>query len=434
MSNPSPLCEIKVGAAAYVTAVGGVDMALSTTIIIKLSSQTDVDTWLVECVTTDDTSDAATVTASLTIDAVARTATFTAPGDTGKAYRFRSRVNGGINRNNVVDTALETTFCLYTQVNGRRVVATDETTEGDATFGWIVWLNDIIRTNAGLVGGQGGAGGSTNQVQYNAGGSFLGATGLNYNPTTMRVDARINTASIVSAAIGQATITSANLVSAVIPTASMTVANIGQATIVNENILSARIATAVFSGLSSRVATFSNAMLGGIVPSGFGCTGATGVHLVTPVLYGAILAATTVYTGLDMVADGLVDHKPFSLVRTTTTTDATVKNLFAWKVLDEAVSSVVVEANVVPSGAAAGGSYARRVMIRSKGGVATCGTLEYSWADEHTASGIGFTGLAIGTGINIGASGATGFVNLKGGATAILKWGVTVTVQPTRFA
>lgn len=151
MSNPSPICEIKNGSAAYAASAGGVNMTTSATIIIRLASQADVDSWLIECATTDDTSVAATVTASLTIDSLNKTATFTAPSDAGKAYRFRSRVNGGIDRNGVAQSSYETTFCLYTLAGDRRVMAADETTEGDATFGWIKWHNDIVRDfSAGL--------------------------------------------------------------------------------------------------------------------------------------------------------------------------------------------------------------------------------------------------------------------------------------------
>ena len=86
MPNPSPSCEIKNGAAAYVTAVGGVDITPSSTIIVRLTSQTDVDAWLIEVATTDDSSVASTATAALTIDAIAKTATFTAPA-AGKAQK-----------------------------------------------------------------------------------------------------------------------------------------------------------------------------------------------------------------------------------------------------------------------------------------------------------------------------------------------------------
>lgn len=146
MSNPSPITEIKVGAAAYVTAVGGVTMTSGSTIIIRLADQTGVNTWTIECLTTDDTSVAATVTASLTIDHTNKTATFTAPTTAGKTYRFRSVVNGGVDVNGVVQDSYTFTFCLYRlSATSKRVLAADETFEGDATFGWIKIVNAGLR-------------------------------------------------------------------------------------------------------------------------------------------------------------------------------------------------------------------------------------------------------------------------------------------------
>lgn len=145
MSEPSPLCEVKVGAAAYVATAGGVQLTVAATIIIRLASQIDVDSWLIECASTDETSDAATVSASLSIDSVNKTATFTAPA-AGKTYRFRSKINGGIDRNGVARSTYETTFVCYTLAsNGMRVLAVDETFEGNATFGWVAALNAAIR-------------------------------------------------------------------------------------------------------------------------------------------------------------------------------------------------------------------------------------------------------------------------------------------------
>jgi hypothetical protein len=152
MVNPSPACEVKVGSADYVPAVGGVNITPSQTIVIRLASQVDVDSWLIQCITTDETSDADTVSALLGIDTTNKTATFTAPAGTGKAYRFLSRVNGGVDRNGVVRSTYETTFGLYTLTSGRRVIAADETVEGNSTFGWIAAINPAIRSSGSSSG------------------------------------------------------------------------------------------------------------------------------------------------------------------------------------------------------------------------------------------------------------------------------------------
>lgn len=193
MANPSPICEVQDGSGDWQSTVDGVDVTPANTVTIRLASQAGVDSWLIQCITTDDTSDAGTVTGSLTIDSQNKTATFTAPA-AGKAYRFRSRINGGVDRNGVRRSDYETTFCIYTLTSGsRRVLAADETTEGDSTFGWIVWINDMIR-NFGSGGGGGGDPdgvglpiGVNHQFLYYNGGSAVGATGLRYNPTTMAV-------------------------------------------------------------------------------------------------------------------------------------------------------------------------------------------------------------------------------------------------------
>lgn len=377
MATPSPSCEIKNGSAAYVTAVGGVDVDPGNTVIIKLSSQADVDSWLIECATTDDSSDAATVTASLVIDSTLKTATFTAPS-AGKAYRFRSKVNGGIDRNGIAKTSYATTFCVYTRKNGRRVIATDETTETDSTFGWTKWQNDLIRstpTGAGPWAAAASPGGAAGQVQWNeAGTAISGGTGIVY-----------------------------------VPTAGVAEFNRGLRVI------------------GTAVATLANAMLGA-------GTAATGFHLVQPVMHAPIIGGTAVFTGTDMKAMGLADHQPVSVIRKVLTTDATVTPVFAFKPTDEAITSVVAEVNAVPSGGGAGGSYVRRVSIMMDGGVGTCGALESSWSDEFRSSALGFTGIAVGSGIWIGMSGATGFVNVKGSPTGQFKWGVTVTLQTTSWS
>lgn len=159
---PSPLVEVKDGAGAYASAVGGVNVTPGNTITIHLIDSS-ADSWSIQCLTTDELSVAATVNAGLTINTLARTATFTAPV-AGRAYRFQSRVNNGIGPDGKTVTSYTTTFCIYTRTAAsRRVHAADETVESNATFGWIGDLNDIIRnpTSGGTPGGASGT------VQYN---------------------------------------------------------------------------------------------------------------------------------------------------------------------------------------------------------------------------------------------------------------------------
>lgn len=523
MPNPSPLCEIRDGAGAYQASAGGVNVTPGNTITIRLSSQADVDSWLIECATTDETSVASTVTAALSIDSTNKTATFTAPAP-GKAYRFRSRVNQGIDRNGIARPTYETTFTVYTVFNGRRVMASDETIEGSTTFGWITWHNDLIRSApsgvasgtwgsggagvtgpqgptgaqgatgpAGAPGGGGGGGitlfGANNHFLSYQGGSAVGASGMNHVPTTGTVE--INRGlNVLGTAI--ATLANAMLVSGTGATGFRMVAPF--------------MLGAVVSG----VATLGSAMIGG-------GTAATGLNLVHPVMRGAqitgvasmttarvgesvSIGAAPATTGALRLADGdsikvnhggdveilnyasgdltlgstaaangltkiqaasagsiqiwvgsnpqlEIDtgsmdvltsdiestadtyHRPWSRVRSHLSTNANATGMYYWAIKDEAVTSVFAEVNAVASGGVAGGSYARRRRIWANGGVATAGAIEETWNDEVTNAG--FTGISVGSGIIIGHSGMTGFINVKGTPTGQIRFGATITHTET---
>jgi len=158
----SPLCQVKDNAAAYVPTTGGVNVGAGDTIIVQLISVAGVGSWSISCVYTDELSNAATVTAALVIDNVAKTATFTAPV-AGRTYIFQSRVNGGVDINGVVQPSYTTTMGIYTLTSGgARVIAANETIEGNTTFGWVAALNALVRAPGGAPSGaaSGSLGGS----------------------------------------------------------------------------------------------------------------------------------------------------------------------------------------------------------------------------------------------------------------------------------
>ena len=143
---PSPICQVKEGAGAYQSTTYGVDVSASASLTIKLADTTDVNSWSIQCVTTDDTNVAATINGALAIDNPTKTATLTAPAKRGAALRFRSVVNNGLDANGVVDDDLSTTFCIYVPtLIGQRVLAADETIESDPVFGWITSVNKVLR-------------------------------------------------------------------------------------------------------------------------------------------------------------------------------------------------------------------------------------------------------------------------------------------------
>lgn len=149
---PSPSVQIKDGAGAYQATTNGVNVTPGNVVTINLISTADVQSWLCDCLYTDDLSDAPTVTASMTIDPVAKTATLVAPV-AGRKYIFRSRINGGIGPDNLPTSTYTTTFAVCTlTAGGARVLAANETLESDPIFGWIGPLNAQIRTPAAGAG------------------------------------------------------------------------------------------------------------------------------------------------------------------------------------------------------------------------------------------------------------------------------------------
>lgn len=144
----SPTCQVKEGAGAYQATTNGVDVASGASVTIKLADVSGVTTWSISCVATDETQDAATVTAGLTIDSVAKTATFTMPAATGVALMFESKVNNGIGPDGTADATLTTRFIIHVLTATLRVGALGETTES-GTDGWMKKVNEKIRQAAG---------------------------------------------------------------------------------------------------------------------------------------------------------------------------------------------------------------------------------------------------------------------------------------------
>jgi hypothetical protein len=135
----SPLCTVNSA-----STLNGVNVTASSTVTIQLANTGGVKEWSLVCSSTDNGQVAATITASLAINYVTFTATFTAPGSPC-ALIFQSQVNGGMT-NGVVDPTQTTTLGVYvpTATHALRKGAFDETTEGSAAFGWVTKLNAIV--------------------------------------------------------------------------------------------------------------------------------------------------------------------------------------------------------------------------------------------------------------------------------------------------
>lgn len=137
----SPACTVNATATT-----NGVDLTPATTATIALADVAGVTAWSILAVNTDELNLAASVNATLTVDALTKTATFTVPA-AGSAVVFESIVNNGRDVNGRVAAAYTTRFAIYTLTStGFRVCAFDESLEGNAAFGWIAKLNPLIRT------------------------------------------------------------------------------------------------------------------------------------------------------------------------------------------------------------------------------------------------------------------------------------------------
>ena len=132
---PSPTCTVNSTATT-----NGVNVSAASTVNIALADTAGVTTWTLECIGRDDDAAAPTIT----INSVNKTATFTS-GAAGSAYVLKSTVNGGRDANGTLQTSYSTTFSVYVLVGGARVVASNETTEGNPTHGWTEQLNTVIR-------------------------------------------------------------------------------------------------------------------------------------------------------------------------------------------------------------------------------------------------------------------------------------------------
>lgn len=141
MSTPNPACLI-----------GGlatpVDVAASSTINGSLASSAGANFWSVICIATDDSTTAAAINATLTVNQGPKTFSFTS-GALGTSYIFSSTVGVsglGLDANGVLQPSFSTTFKVNVKTaHGFRVIAAGEKFEQDTVNGWIAEMNAAIR-------------------------------------------------------------------------------------------------------------------------------------------------------------------------------------------------------------------------------------------------------------------------------------------------
>lgn len=133
----SPLCTVNGASSANGTNVTG-----GSTVTVALVDPAGVRTWALTVVGADDL----TPPPNPTVNQTTHVGTFIAPGS-ASAVILRSQVNGGIGPDGQVDPSLTTTFGVYVRTGaGLRLVASNETTEGNTSHGWIAQVNARLRT------------------------------------------------------------------------------------------------------------------------------------------------------------------------------------------------------------------------------------------------------------------------------------------------
>jgi hypothetical protein len=148
----SPICTVQDGAGAPQATTNGANVTNGNTVTVALVSNAGVNTWTLQCIGTDDLNAAAAINAGITINALAKTATFPAPA-IGSGLIFQSQVNGGLGSNFTIDKTLTTTFGIWTLTGGGyRVGVQNETFEGNATYGWLTKVNAFFRAGSSGVG------------------------------------------------------------------------------------------------------------------------------------------------------------------------------------------------------------------------------------------------------------------------------------------
>lgn len=137
----SPICLINGS-----STLNGSNVNAGSTVNIALQDTTGVSSWSIKCTNTDGYNTPAAINATLSVDDVNKTATFTAPNSAGSGLQFTSIVNNGIDVNGSISSAFTTTFGVWVVTGlGDRVLFPDETLESDPVNGWSEDFNRVVR-------------------------------------------------------------------------------------------------------------------------------------------------------------------------------------------------------------------------------------------------------------------------------------------------
>lgn len=130
------------------------------------------------------------------------------------------------------------------------------------------------------------------------------------------------------------------------------------------------------------------------------------------------LSGTAIVSASSVQATGNARGKLYSDIASVQTTNATETTAFSWSIVDEAVTTVTVEASAIRSDGSVTASYVRRVRIKRDGGTVSVGTVGEVFTDEEA----GFATCNV----TVDASGSTGRVRVTGVAATTIDWVVVV--------
>jgi len=159
--------------------MGGANVTASSTVTIALQSTTGVTAWSIICTSTNDlvNQPVSGINATLVVNQVTKTATFTAPSNFA-GLQFTSLVNNGVDVNGTSQPSYSTTFGVWVlTATNRRVLFVGEKTEGDPVNGWVADINALIENDTS------GPGSAGLGLFYNTG-SFNVGLDTNGNITT----------------------------------------------------------------------------------------------------------------------------------------------------------------------------------------------------------------------------------------------------------
>jgi hypothetical protein len=173
---PSPLVLINGS-----SQIGGINVSGGSTVNLALENSAQVYGWQVSCIGSDDLH----LPSDIEIVMGANfTASFVMPHSNhgGCAFIFKSVVNAGQDFNGIFQSSYETTFGVFVLTNNTRVLATEQTIEGNQTFGWLPTFNLLANSVSvtgpqGPTGMQGPTGATGPQGQQGAQG-ITGVTGI----------------------------------------------------------------------------------------------------------------------------------------------------------------------------------------------------------------------------------------------------------------